>query len=217
MIRKSAFFFVLFCLTVFGVQAENEKSEKIEKNVNIPKNESKQIAAITTEFGEIKIQLELEKAPKSAGDFKKYVEEGLYDDQGFYRVVRADNDQGAPLIDVVQGGLLDETKALAPVDHETTKQSGLKHIRGAVSLARGDVGTGSAAYFFIVVKDSPGLDFGGLRNPDKQGFAVFGFVTHGMGIIDKIYQTDPKALKGDGYMKGQILIDTVKIKNVSLQ
>ena len=163
------------------------------------------IAILYTSLGEIKIELYTDKAPLSANDFIRYIEKELYNNQGFYRIVREDNDQGNPRIDVVQGGLLDDKEGLPPVKHETTKTTKLTHKRGTISLARGAVGTGSAAYFFIVVNDSPGLDFGYSRNADKMGFSAFGKVIEGMDIIDKIHQIPSEKLSGEGYTKNQIL------------
>ena len=101
---------------------------------------------IETELGHIVVEVMVDKAPVSGGDFLTYVEKGLYTDEGFYRVVRSkDNDNGTPKIDVIQGGILAEGMGLDPVAHETTEATGIKHTDGTVSLARGDVGTGSAA------------------------------------------------------------------------
>jgi peptidyl-prolyl cis-trans isomerase A (cyclophilin A) len=63
----------------------------------------------------------------------------------------------------------------------------LKHIDGALSMARNEPGTASTE-FFICVGDQPSLDFGGKRNPDGQGFAVFGRVISGMEVVRKIQQ-----------------------------
>jgi peptidyl-prolyl cis-trans isomerase A (cyclophilin A) len=119
--------------------------------------------------------------------------------------VRPDNDTGATQINVLQGGLLDLSRKLPPIAHETTDKTGLLHLNGTVSLARIAVGSGSAAAFFICVGDQPSLDFGGKRNPDGQGFAAFGQVVRGMGVVRTIWGMDasgPVPLPG---MQGQIL------------
>ena len=174
---------------------------------------SRNVVRLTTELGAIDIALYVERAPLSSADFLMYVERGLYDGAGFYRVVREDNDRGAARIDVVQGGLLDESKGLPPVAHESTRDTGIRHTDGTVSLARGEVGTGSAAYFFICVGDQPALDFGGARNPDGQGFAAFGRVIRGMDVVRKIHAMDANGASESEYTNGQILTKPVAITN----
>lgn len=170
-------------------------------------------AELDTELGTILVEVFPGKAPLSACDFLSYVDKKLYDGAAFYRVVRLDNDHGSPKIEVVQGGLIDESKELPPVAHESTQMSGLKHVDGALSLARGGVGTGSAAAFFVVIGSQPGLDYGGTRNKDKQGFAVFGRVVRGMEIVRKIHQIKADAPVDDAYMKDQLLTKPVGIKS----
>ena len=167
---------------------------------------------LETELGAITIEVMIDAAPISGGDFLTYVEKGLYPGEGFYRVVRsADNDNGSPKIDVIQGGVLDESRRLEPVAHETTEATGIQHTDGTISLARGDVGTGSAAYFFITVGDQPSLDFGGTRNADGQGFAAFGRVVDGMAVVRKIHELDPELFEsGEGYMAGQLLKEPLR-------
>lgn len=171
---------------------------------------ARNVVRITTEFGEIDVALHVAKAPLSSGDFLRYVDRGLYDGAGFYRVVREDNDRGSARIDVVQGGLLDESKALPPVAHESTRDTGIRHTDGTVSLARGEVGSGSAAYFFICVGDQPALDFGGARNPDGQGFAAFGQVIRGMDVVRKIHAMEAGGESDSPYTRGQMLTAPVK-------
>src|SRR5919107_6205162 len=89
-----------------------------------------------TDLGAVLVEVFPDVAPLSACDFLAYVDAGLYADAAFYRVVRLDNDHGAPKIEVVQGGLQDDTQGRAPVSHESTQATGLKHVDGALSLAR---------------------------------------------------------------------------------
>lgn len=167
---------------------------------------------IDTALGPIRVEVFPQAAPLSACDFLAYADKGLYSDASFYRVVRLDNDNGSPKIEVVQGGLADDAKGLPPVKHETTQQTGLKHVDGALSLARGAVGTGGAGAFFIVIGNQPGLDYGATRNKDGQGFAVFGRVVSGMDIVRRIHQTREAAPTDDAYMKGQLLAKPVAIR-----
>ena len=144
---------------------------------------------MSTGEGDISIDLYVDKAPVTAGNFLKLVDHGDLDGASFYRVVNSDNDNGAPRITVIQGGLDDAGEAFATIEHETTAQTGIRHTDGVISMARGAVGTASTE-FFICIGDQPGLDFGATRNPDGQGFAAFGKVVSGMDVINKIKGTN---------------------------
>jgi len=169
------------------------------------------IVALDTTVGEIDVVVFADNAPLSAADFLRYVDRGLYHGAAFYRVVRADNDRGTPKIEVIQGGLLDEAKALPPIAHETTRDTGIAHLDGTLSLARGAPGTGGGAAFFICVGDQPALDFGATRNPDGQGFAAFGRVVRGMDVVRKIQAMKSEAPSESPYMAGQLLTEPVVI------
>ena len=168
--------------------------------------------ALETDLGTVLVEVYPQAAPFSAGDFLRHVDEGLYDDAGFYRVVRPDNDQGTPLISAVQGGILDVEAPSAGIPHETTAVTGLHHVDGTVSIARGPPGTGSAAAFFIVLGDQPSIDFGGMRNPDAQGFAAFGKVVYGMDLIREINAMKADAPTDDDYVRGQILVEPIRFR-----
>jgi peptidyl-prolyl cis-trans isomerase A (cyclophilin A) len=166
---------------------------------------------MTTSAGEIVIAVDLQRAPLSAADFLRYVDEGRYEGGAFYRVVRPDNDRNPAKIEVIQGGIVDDARALPPVPHETTEQTGILHRDGVVSLARAAVGTGSAGAFFICIGDQPALDFGGTRNPDGQGFAAFGRVIRGMDVVRKIQAMEARGAAPSVQMQGQILSEPVAI------
>ena len=166
---------------------------------------------LETRLGNITIELYVDRAPLSAGSFLDYLDKGLMEEAVFYRVVTHENDNGSPVISVVQGGLLDDSKLLPPIDHETTEETGLSHVDGAVSIARAEPGTGSAGAFFICVGDNPSLDYGGERNPDKQGFAVFGQVVDGMDVVRAIQALPADQPTEFEYFKGQLLREPVKI------
>ncbi len=169
---------------------------------------------LRTAVGRIDLAIDIEHAPLSGADFLRYVHQGLYADGGFYRVVRADNDPSPVHIDVVQGGVMDPAKALPPVAHEPTSRTGILHKNGVVSLARDEVGTGSAAAFFICVGDQPELDFGGRRQPDGQGFAAFGRVLSGMQVVRRIWQMNVAKADVEGAMSGQMLRPPVRFHSV---
>lgn len=144
---------------------------------------------ISTTKGNIIVELYAEKAPLTVANFLRYVDEKRYDGAKFYRVVRMDNQSTSPVkIEVIQGGLQnDSTKMLPPIPQETTNKTGILHVDGAISMARGKPESG-ASEFFICINAQPELDFGGKRNPDGQGFAAFGKVIKGMEVVKKIQQ-----------------------------
>ena len=153
---------------------------------------------LETDLGAIVLEVYPDRAPASAANFLRYVDEGRFDGASFYRVVTPDNQPDNPVkIEVVQGGLGfadDHPRRLPPIPHETTAETGLAHRDGTVSMARLEPGTASSE-FFICVGDQPELDFGGRRNPDGQGFAAFGRVVEGMDVVRRIH-----ALPADGQM-----------------
>jgi peptidyl-prolyl cis-trans isomerase A (cyclophilin A) len=164
-----------------------------------------QLVRLQTALGSILIRVQTSKAPLSGSDFLNYVTNGSYNGGRFFRVVRPDNDHGSPKIDVVQGGTRPGAAIGAPVAHETTSMTGLRHLDGTVSLTRDKPGSGSGSEFFICVGAQPALDFGGHRNPDGQGFAAFAQVTDGMDVVRKIWGMDASGASEDQYTAGQIL------------
>ena len=147
--------------------------------------------AIQTKLGNIEIELYADKAPKSVNAFLSYVDSGYYKTSTFYRVLNQDNQPSdAYKAALIQGGVwrtnhkLSETVPRIP--HETTKETGILHTNGTLSLARLEPGTASTE-FFICLGDQPGFNYGGENNPDKQGYAAFGKVVKGMDIVRLIY------------------------------
>jgi peptidyl-prolyl cis-trans isomerase A (cyclophilin A) len=141
-----------------------------------------------TALGAIEIEVYPARAPITAINFLRYVERGEYDGGRFHRTVRAGNQpDNKVLIDVVQAGR--DPVGLPPelpVILERTSVTGLRHVDGAVSMARDGPDTATSD-FFICIGDQPELDFGGRRNPDGQGFAVFGKVVKGMDVVRRIH------------------------------
>lgn len=168
---------------------------------------------MTTSEGDISIDLYLDKAPITAGNFLALVDNGDLDGGSFYRVVTYENDNGSPKIEVIQGGLGDAGDGLDTIDHETTEQTGILHTDGVISMARGAVGTASTE-FFICIGDQPGLDYGEVRNADEQGFAAFGKVVTGMDVARRINRSPADAPSDSEYTQGQILSTPVSINTV---
>jgi len=169
---------------------------------------------MTTSDGEIEIELYLSQAPITAGNFLKLTEAGDMNGGSFYRVVSYENDNGSPKIEVIQGGRGDEMEGeIDTIEHESTKQTGILHTDGVISMARGGVGTASSE-FFICIGDQPGLDHGEVRNVDGQGFAAFGKVTRGMDVVRAIQKLPADSFSESEYTKGQILDDPVMIESV---
>jgi len=160
---------------------------------------------LETELGAIQIELYPNKAPLSVADFLHYVDEGLYDGQGFYRSVRPNNDPRQMGMSLIQGGRLDTTPMTPPIEHETTALSGLSNIQGSIAIARNEPGTGSAAYFFINIGDNDFLDYGGTRNSDGQGYAVFGQVTRGIEVVRAIQMRETGPSDIEGFDRQQIV------------
>ena len=140
-----------------------------------------------TTLGDITLRPDAEHAPITTCNFLRYVESGRYAEGSFFRtVVAATNDNPNP-IDVIQAATTagSDDPGLGPIPLERTRDTGLRHSAGAISMARDGPGTATSS-FFIVVKDMPALDFGGGRNPDGQGFAAFGAVVSGMDVVRTI-------------------------------
>ena len=149
------------------------------------------LVIVQTTAGDIEIEVDLAHAPATAANFLEYVDAGLYDDGRFHRTVRPDNQRDkAVKIAVIQGAANEGRRAafLPPIALERTSITGLRHKDGAVSMARAGVDTATHE-FFICVGDQPELDFGGKRNLDGQGFAVFGRVVKGMDVVRRIQES----------------------------
>lgn len=148
--------------------------------------------ALETDLGTITIEVDTGRAPATAANFLKYVDGGYYEGGRFFRTVRMDNQPASPVkIEVVQAeaspGAVAEKGEPAPIRLERTRDTGLRHVDGTVSMARDGPDTATHS-FFICIGDQPSLDFGGRRNPDGQGFGAFGRVVEGMEIVRRIQQ-----------------------------
>jgi peptidyl-prolyl cis-trans isomerase A (cyclophilin A) len=135
------------------------------------------------------IAVAVARAPISSAYFLDDVDAERLRDASLFRIVNLQNqaaDHPSP-IEVVQMGLLEKDARIAPsIVHETTGRSGLRHLKGTVSLARFAPG---AVYhsWFVCMRDEPALDEGGSRHPDGLGFAAFGHVVEGLERLVRLY------------------------------
>jgi len=149
------------------------------------------IIAFDTSLGRFVVQLFSKEAPISTANLLERIETGLFAGSSIYRIVTPANqaDTVPAKIEVVQFGYPSDVfkeNDLPPISHETTQQTGLRHVDGTLSMARLAPGTAGSA-FFICIGDQPELDYGGRRNPDGQGFAAFGQVVEGMDVVRAAY------------------------------
>jgi len=145
--------------------------------------------SIETALGVIEVELAAKAAPQTVTNFLRYVQAGLYNDGEFHRTLTLSNQpQSQVKIEVVQasGNPVKTNEFLPPIKIERTRDTGLKHRDGTISMARDGADT-AQDHFFICVGDQPELDFGGQRNPDGQGFAAFGKVVKGMDVVRRIH------------------------------
>jgi cyclophilin family peptidyl-prolyl cis-trans isomerase len=133
------------------------------------------VVVLETSLGAIKIELKQDKAPITVDNFVKYVNAKHYDGTIFHRVI--------PDF-MIQGGGMDESmtekQARPPIRNEA--KNGLRNLRGTISMARTAAPDSAKAQFFINVKNNAALDYG----IGGAGYAVFGEVTSGMDVVDRI-------------------------------
>ncbi len=147
---------------------------------------------IVTDHGFITLEVYPDKAPKTVAAFLSYVDSGYYKNSTFYRVWNDDNQViDAYKARLIQGGLWRTNRQLSlnlpGVPHESTKESGILHTDGVISLARAAPGTATTE-FFICIGNQHGFDYGGANNPDGQGYASFGTVVEGKDVVRYIYE-----------------------------
>lgn len=166
-----------------------------------------------TSMGVVEFELYPERAPETVANFLRLVAGKHLDGATFYRTVSPENDNGKPPIAVIQGGIGDAESPFPPIAHESTEQTGLPHLDGSLSMARAEVGTASTE-FFICIGAQPALDFGAARNPDGQGFAVFGRVTGGMDVVSAIHRAPADAPTDVAYFENQLFNEPIVIESI---
>lgn len=169
---------------------------------------------LETHMGDIVLELDDERAPLSVAYFCERLAAGDYKGSHFYRIVRSTPDtDDPPNIDVVQGGVgWERVDDLPSVPLEVTKDTGILHKDGTVSLARSKPDV-SASEFFICIGDQPRLDYGGTPGAGYDGFAAFGQVVEGMDVVRAIHGSPANSLPPDGNEKhkNEFLDDPVDI------
>jgi peptidyl-prolyl cis-trans isomerase B (cyclophilin B) len=131
-----------------------------------------------TNFGDIKLELDFEKAPKTAANFLEYVEAGFYDGTVFHRVIDGFMIQGGGF-----GADMQQKEARAPIENEA--DNGLKNDTGTVAMARTMDPHSASAQFFINVADNAFLNHS-AKTQQGWGYAVFGRVVEGMDVVNRI-------------------------------
>lgn len=152
---------------------------------------------MSTSLGDIELQLDREKAPLSVDNFLTYVEAHHYDNTLFHRVIAGF---------MIQGGGYDanmrQKATLPPIKNEAN--NGLKNERGTIAMARTNVVDSATSQFFINVVDNKFLNHGGR----DFGYAVFGKVTSGMDVVDRIAAVKTRP--------GDQPVDDVVLKSVAV-
>lgn len=164
------------------VQQETQKAEpqKTEKKGET-KAENVEVE-IKTSMGDISVALNADKAPISVANFLSYVDDGFYDGTVFHRVISTFMIQGGGFsaTDSDTGYTIKKKDTKKPIKLEAAFDTGLTNARGTIAMARTNVPDSATAQFFINVVDNKRLDKAG------GGYAVFGKVTSGIEVADKI-------------------------------
>ncbi len=175
-----------------------------------------------TSAGVIDVAVYPERARRSAANFLRYVDQGLYDGARLYRASRRAD--GAA-IEVVQGGLYTEALAhgdayaravppLGAIPHETTHDTGIGNEMGVIAYARLQPGTAGSEFFFNV-SDNPMLDSdAGTPGRDGFGYATFGRIVQGMDVLRRVHQMPTNAPTDIELVRGQLLDEPVLIRSV---
>lgn len=152
------------------------------------------LVRIETPLGNIDLAIDTKRAPVTSANFLKYVDAGLYNGGRFHRATRPDNytptPPNRPAMELIQGGINPDQRndGFPAIPLERTSVTGIKHVAGVVSMARGNAADTATSDFFILLDDQPSLDHGGMRFDDGQGAAAFGRVVAGLDVVRKIQQ-----------------------------
>jgi len=196
---------VLFSVFAATLLVAGCSSSEVEANGEVekapePGKETKTMILMKTSKGDIKIELDAEKAPDTVANFFKYVESGHYSNTIFHRVI--DNF-------MIQGGGFTANMAQKNAPHmvDNEANNGLKNDRGTIAMARTSDPHSAGAQFFINVKDNDFLNFSA---PTRQGwgYCVFGKVIEGMDVVD--------AIKGVATGRQDVPNDVIEITEIQI-
>lgn len=170
---------------------------------------------LKTDLGNILLELDDQKAPQSVRYFCSNIESGKFETCHFYRVVKKSTIKDTlPTIDIIQGGVgWDSCGDIPSIPLETTKDTGLAHRDGTISLARSEPDV-SGCEFFICIGDQPKLDYGAMEGAGFDGFAAFGQVIEGMDVVRAIHNCPANSLPpgGDERFNNEFLNAWIEIK-----
>jgi peptidyl-prolyl cis-trans isomerase A (cyclophilin A) len=159
---------------------------------------------LETTAGAITLAIDVRHAPKTAANFLAYVDDERLDGTRFYRAARRDGQPGKGFI---QGGIdTDARRRLEPVELEPTSKTGLRHVVGAISMARYGSPNSGTCNFSLLTDPRPDMD----ARPGRPGYAVFGRVISGMDVVKRILAM-PTSPGGEGAFKGELLLRPVTI------
>ncbi len=207
------FLFILFSLFLAlnmacgkGEKKEAREIGEVTKKPVAVTDTTHPVVLMKTSMGDIKLELNAQKAPKTVANFLSYVEDGFYDGTIFHRVISNFMIQGGGFTpDMKQK----ETKPSIPNE----AGNGLKNLRGTIAMARTSDVNSATSQFFINVADNPNLDHKD-ETPKGFGYAVFGRVIEGMDVVDKIKEvkTTTKGYYGDVPVE-PVIIQSLKVIN----
>ena len=181
-IFKSLLFGALLCLIALPAAAANPQ------------------VLIKTSMGDITLELDQEKAPKSVENFLAYADSGFYDGTVFHRVIEGFMIQGGGLTPDLQ-----KKTTRDPIENEA--KNGLKNKRGTIAMARTNAPHSATSQFFINHRDNDNLDYPSF---DGWGYAVFGKVVGGMDVVDDIAAVDTTVKAG----RRDVPSETIEIQSV---
>ncbi len=170
--------FILGCASNSSIASQTQPNSTSNANTQETTMSNMPVVELETSMGNITIELNEEKAPKTVENFLSYVKSGHYEGTIFHRIIDGF---------MIQGGGMDaemnEKKTNAPVENEA--DNGLKNDKGTIAMARTQDPHSATSQFFINVKDNDFLNHTG-KNAQGWGYTVFGKVTSGMDVIEKM-------------------------------
>lgn len=200
---------VMICVLAAGCGKKEQPSETVQTNAETTTapettpatpGEKHHVNINVKDYGTISVELDPTYAPISVDNFMKLAKDGFYDGLTFHRIISGFMIQGGDPLGTGMGG---SDEMIKGEFSSNGVENPLSHTRGAISMARAQDKNSASSQFFIVHEDNPGLD---------GDYAVFGYVTDGMEIVDKICE-DTKVEDGNGTVakENQPVIESVEV------